>query len=452
MPARANPRISLTRAMGLVHAVLTETLVDGVWKGRRSAERIRIWGLRELALFWIAVSFHAPASLRRALSEGLGPAASPYPTPECSPQSFFARSQKLSWRFMSDLFHAFRARAVAVAPRAYARELRPLLRRFTAIEAVDGSRLDTVRRRLKILWRTRKSVVPGSLLAFYDIATGTVARLVFAPKAMASEFRRAVGAFDAIAPGTLLVGDRLYGVVRFFEALSARGLFGVARAFSVVTIRPVRRLSRKLREGAWLEDWEVMAGSGQTAAPQRLRRIRLERSGKLAIEVLTNVLDPHRLSADEALLLYRHRWSIERLFSDLKEVLSLDRLYGANVNAVATQVFAALILHTALRIAQAKAAQQARVEPEEISTKKFFPKAAVASSYLIQWECAFLATRRLNPEFEFKEPVWHRMKAASTTLDDVRVEVRTSRRGRGARRPGLRAWREWPDAALKRPP
>jgi hypothetical protein len=438
--------------MALIHEVLTSTLVESVWRGRRTFERVRVWGLHQLASFWIAVCFHAPASLRRALSEGLGIASSPYPVPACAPQSFFARSQRLSWQFMADLFHAFRARAVAQAPRAFAKELRPLLRRFHAIEAVDGSRLDPVRRRLKILWKGRESVIPGCLLAFYDLATGTVARLTFHPQAMASEFKNAVKAFAGIPSATLIVGDRLYGVVRFFAALSSHGLFGVSRRFSVVTIRPVRRLSRKLHEGAVLEDWEVLAGSAQTAKPQTLRHICLKRKGKAAIELLTNVLDPDRLSAAEALMLYRHRWTIERLFSDLKEVLSIHRLYGANVNAVATQVYAALILHTALRIAQATAAREARVQPEEISTKKFFPKAATASANLIGSECAFLAVARLNPEFELREPNWHRMKYASTTLKDVRVEVRRSRKGRGRRRPGIRAWRAWPPGALKRPP
>jgi hypothetical protein len=34
--------------------------------------------------------------------------------------------------------------------------------------------------------------------------------------------------------------------------------------------------------------------------------------------VLTNVLAPTRLSAEEALDLYPYRWSVERMFFDLK--------------------------------------------------------------------------------------------------------------------------------------
>ncbi len=447
-----NPRINLVRPMALIHEVLTSALVKLVWNRLRTVERTRIWGLEQLARFWIAVSFYAPASLRQALSDGLCKPGSPYEVPSCSAPSLFARSQELSWRFMAGLFHEFRARAVQRAPEVFARDLKSLFRRFHHIVAVDGSRLNPIRRRLKILWKSRCAVIPGSLVAFYDLATGTVARLTFSAKAMASEFRNFVDALVHIKPGTLIIGDRLYGTVRFFEALCAHGLFGVARRFKPVQVHRLRRLSRKRHEGGYVEDWEVKAGSGQSAKPQKLRLILLLMPGKKAFEVFTNVLQPHKLSAEEVLSLYRRRWTIERLFSDLKEVLHLHRLYAANVNAVATQVFAAVILHTALRISQGIAARDAKIEPEEISTKKFFPMAATASANLIGWQFAYLSVAAINPGLEIKEPAWSRMAVAYTTLDEVRVEERLSPKGRSRRRPGLRAWGQWPKSLLNHPP
>src|SRR5205814_7398311 len=109
--------------------------------------------------------------------------------------------------------------------------------------ALDGSKLDPVRRRLKIVWRESRAVLPGMLVAFYDLATGTLAKLVFDPVAKASEFRTALGSLGALARGTLLVADRAYGVPRFFEALSAAGLFGVSRRFSPAGLRRTRRWS-----------------------------------------------------------------------------------------------------------------------------------------------------------------------------------------------------------------
>lgn len=105
--------------------------------------------------------------------------------------------------------------------------------------------------------------------------------------------------------------------------------------------------------------------------------------------MLTNVLTPPRLTAEEALDLSPYRWSIERMFFDLKEVLTLNRLYAANPNAVAMQVYAAAIVDNAFRVAQSDAAAHVGWEPEEISPAKLFPKIATASFLYLheqEWE------------------------------------------------------------------
>jgi hypothetical protein len=126
-----------------------------------------------------------------------------------------------------------------------------------------------------------------------------------------------------------------------------------------------------------LEDWLVPAGSGVSAPTQLLRYIRWRRGGT-RYELLTNVLAPTRLAADEALALYPFRWSVERMYFDLKTVLNLNRVYAANPNAVAMQVYAAGLVYNAMRMAQSEAAAKLGVVPEEISPAKFFPRVAVA--------------------------------------------------------------------------
>jgi len=76
---------------------------------------------------------------------------------------------------------------------------------------------------------------------------------------------------------------------------------------------------------------------------------------------------------EDALALSRLRWSVERLFLDLKETLDRHCLYAAHPNLVAQQVYAAAIVHTAFRVAQAGIAKQARVLPEPLSPAKLFP-------------------------------------------------------------------------------
>ncbi len=102
---------------------------------------------------------------------------------------------------------------------------------------------------------------------------------------------------------------------------------------------------------------------------------------------LTSVLTPTRVPAEDALALYPYRWNIERMFFDLKEVLNLNRLYAANPNAVAMQVYAAGLVYKAMRVAQSEAATQVGLAPEDIAPAKCFPRlAAVAFRYLLEQE------------------------------------------------------------------
>ena len=54
----------------------------------------------------------------------------------------------------------------------------------------------------------------------------------------------AIAALEHVPKGTLLVGDRLYGVGAFFAALSERGLVGLCRRNGRQSWRWLRELSR----------------------------------------------------------------------------------------------------------------------------------------------------------------------------------------------------------------
>ena len=87
------------------------------------------------------------------------------------------------------------------------------------------------------------------------------------------------------------------------------------------------------------------------------------------------MLTPARLSAEEALDLYPYRWGIERMFFDLKEVLNLNRVYAANPNAVAMQVYAAAIVYNGMRVAQSEATAQLGWPPRGYLARQVLPQA-----------------------------------------------------------------------------
>lgn len=123
----------------------------------------------------------------------------------------------------------------------------------------------------------------------------------------------------------------------FVAALTTRGLVGEVSAQRppelAVGAGPAKDTtgSRRAVGDAGGTPWE-----GKSPA-QTLRWLRWRKRRDVR-ELLTDVLDPHRLAAEEALALYPWRWKIERLFFDLKEVLNLHRLYLSSPNGMAMQV------------------------------------------------------------------------------------------------------------------
>lgn len=425
---RKKRRIDLLETVDLLQSCLTEAACQEVFQQTRVTEREREWTLHALAEFWTAVVLRAPTSLTGALAEAQEGEAKGWPVaPATSKQAFFGRCQDLRWEFFTGLFRAFRDRLLSVSEPVYCAEFAPLRKLFPNIWVIDGSRLDAIAHRLKLLWDIRSPVLPGCVEACYDLARGIPRAFHFNPDAAAAEIERARGVLDEVPAGTLLLGDRLHAEPAFFDRITKKGIYGLFRRKRSVRLKKIQRLSRRRIAGGILEDWLVDAGSGQTAPIQRLRWIRF-RMGRVTLDSLTNVLDPKALPADMAWVLYSFRWSIERMFYDLKEVLNLHCFYAGNPNAVAMQVYAAAMVYAALRVAQGRAAVKAGVAPEAISTEKFFPKAAAASFAWTIIQITLRAIQEANPGQRLRLPDWRRHRFASVALDVVLLEKRSEHR------------------------
>ncbi|GEM_PF-1330399 len=439
------PQIDLLGAVQLLQEVLTESLCESVFKATRVTERIREWTLHALAQFWAAVILRAPQTLTQALQEAQRDPTSGWPAvPATSEQAYFKRCKNLRWTFFANLFDAFLARIVPKAKATFCPELAPLRERFPEVWALDGSRLDAVAHRLKLLWDVRSVVLPGCLEAAYDLFRGIPRILHFDPDAAKAESKRVFEILGRIPRETLLLGDRLYASVALFASLTNQNLWGLFRRNKAVKLKKVKRLRRRKirRDRVRIEDWLVDAGCGVTAPIQRLRWIRLHRGG-VWYELLTNVLDPKRLSAEEAIALYPCRWSIERLFFDLKEVLNLHCFYAANPNAVAMQVYAAALVYTAMRVVQAISADKADIPPDWISTAKLFPRIAAASATWTGIQIGVSEVEKLNPGVELRKPDWHEHPFASVSLEHVLIEPRNVLRRKRRYCKGRKHWKSF---------
>jgi len=428
---KPSSRVDLIGILELLTEHITQALCQTAPQTVRTTERQRQWSLYALVQFWMAVILRAPPSLSQALLDNQEGRQLLAPRIKASPEAFFQRCRDLSWKFFAEVFRRFIESLLKITPPRFCAKLGGLRERFAEVVVIDGSRLEAVAHRLKILWNDRSVVLPGCLLVIYDLFRGIPRAVEFCADAAASEFVRAKGALSSLAKDTLLVGDRLYCTASLFEELAHRGLWGLFRRNRQLGLRGLRRdpLRKKRWRGGLLREWRVQAGCGATAPIQALRLIQFKR-GRKVYEVLTNVLDGKRLTAEEAMELYPCRWTIERMYFDLKEVLNLNRLYPANPNAVGMQVYASALVYTAMRVAQSEVAEQVEIEPEDISPAKFFPKMAASCNDYVVGEHMIAEMLRLNPGKKLRRPSWKGQRCASVPLDAILVE----RRG-GLRRP-----------------
>lgn len=438
-PAGAGVRIDLIRVMDLLQEHISSALCRAVFRRVRITERQRKWTLEALVQFWIAVILRAPQALSHALLDTLDQRDPLVPRVQATPEAFFQRCRDLRPAFFAEVFRRFTARLMAHVPERYATALAPVQACFTAIVMIDGSRLAAIAHRLKILHNERAVVLPGCLLGVYDVGRGLCRALYFAADAAASEMTRAKVALADLERDVLVVGDRLYCTGDFFHALAAQQCWGLFRRNRCLSVRRQRCLRKRRHLGGCLEDWLVEAGSGQSVPVQTLRHIRWRRGGT-RYDLLTNVLDPTRLGAHEALALYPYRWRIERMYFDLKAVLNLNRLYAANPNAVAMQVYAAGMVYNAMRVAQGEVAAAAGLAPEEISPAKFYPRLAAACHVYVTAQLWAQQVTQLNPHQVLRLPNWSTERWASVSATSIRVE---RRRGSRRRRRYCKARRQW---------
>jgi hypothetical protein len=434
--------VDLLGLVELLQKHVAEALCEEVFEQTRDVERQREWSLHALAWFWIAVTIRAPKALTHALEQaGMG-GDKLLPHVEATSEAFFQKCKDLRSDFFSNLYEALGSRLLSEAAEVYAQDMLDLRQHFPEIWAMDGSQLAEVAHRLKILWNVHGAVLPGRLMAFYDLFRGINRGLSFEADAARNENLLAKEALAIVPEGTLVLGDRLYGMPGYFEKLAKHKLWGLFRRNGTAKVEIVEVLSRKQDGRILLEDLLVRVGSGAKGIPKQLVRLIRYRAGKKKLDLFTNVLDVEKLPADKAVKLYGMRWNIERMFFNLKEVLNLNRFYAANPNAIAMQVYAGVIVYNALRIIQGRIAQTHKIAPEMISPARLFPQVAAVAAKFATAEMTFAETAELNPGVKLIKPDWRKGGFGTTTLGSILVRKKDKPRTKGRPNPA-HVWKSW---------
>lgn len=438
---KPSPAIRLLPIASILNEHLTEPLCQQVFESVRINERQREWSLFTLAKFWTAVTIAAPNSLGQALDQGRGANNALMPEVTATDSGSFDRFTTMHWRFFHSLYYAFTQRLLGEARPIFGGAVAGLRARFPDILLIDGSRLDPIAHKLKILRNHAAVILPGCVTVVYDLFRGMTRQVLFDPDAAAPELLRAVPLLSSLPKGSLIVGDRLYASIQFFWELTERGLWGLFRLNGRLKVERLQLIGRGQCGGRGVvEDWLVKVGTGTSAPVITLRMICL-RQGKVQRDLLTSVLDPEMLTAEEALSLYPLRWQVERVFYDLKVVLKMSRFYTCNPNGVAMQVYAAVMVYNAFRVAQGRIAEEQGVAPEDISTAKLFPKLSKASFDAASCEWTYLALNRTNGGNLIKPDIVNEAPFGRTTLEAILVRKREGTRRRRYFVRGRRRWK-----------
>jgi hypothetical protein len=153
-----------------------------------------------------------------------------------------------------------------------------------------------------------------------------------------------------IGAGEIVLFDKAYVDFEHLLDLDARDVSWVSRAKENLQYRCVKRRIKRA-EGRILRDDEIVLRLPDTRAryPKRLRLVRaiVERDGKdVEMVFITNNFEWAPATIGD---LYKHRWSIEAFFKQIKQTLQLCDFLGHNKNAIQWQVWMGLLAYVLLR-------------------------------------------------------------------------------------------------------
>ena len=245
--------------------------------------------------------------------------------------------------------------------------------------------------------------------------------------------------FEQVLPsiprGALILNDRYYAKPKIWQQVAAQGVWMISRYNRTVKKRRLA-VNGQLRSSALsYDDWLIeMGGSLAGTDPVQLRWVRIWGPG-FDLTLVTNVIEPERLTPEQLMAAYRRRWSVERMYLAMKEVLELNHLYNCSPAAVGQQVYATAILYNTLRTSQAQIAVTAAVAPEILSVDKLFPTLIdhyiQATSFALGAEFAWEQVHAEHPRITRSEapldPPWLRVRIRDHLLEK-RKEERKKRR------------------------
>jgi hypothetical protein len=286
-----------------------------------------------------------------------------------SPQAITKRLDALPAAVMGQLFTEVCARLQTQAPPGVLLPRWTTVREhFSLIALVDGSTLEALRKKTRVLQEHEGLVLGGKMMVMVEAFSHCPLWQLYTEDAAANDKRFAAEIMAAVPVQGLLVFDLGFFSFLWFDDFTASHRFFVTRMREKTAYRTVRGLS----SGPAYRDEIIHVGqyrSNPCRHPLRLVSVLWQ---GMWYRYLTNVLDPQVLSARQVCELYRRRWRIEDAFALTKRVLDLAYLWTGSANAIQLQIYATLIFYAVLLTICQQVAQVLGEPLERISVEMVF--------------------------------------------------------------------------------
>jgi hypothetical protein len=278
-----------------------------------------------------------------------------------SPQAIIQRLDVRPAAVLGQLLVEVCARLQAQAPPALPHpRWAPVREHFPLIAIVDGATLEALRKTTQV-WREHAGLVlGGKMMVMVEAFSHRPLWQLYTDDAAANDKRFVAEILAALPVGGLLVFDLGFFSFLWFDDFTASDRFFVTRMREKTAYRTVQELS----SSPHARDELIQVGQYRSnPCTYPLRMVAVWWQGTW-YRYLTNVLDPHVLSARQVCELYRRRWRIEDAFALTKRLLDLAYWWTGSTNAVQLQIYATLLFYAVL-VTLCQQVAQALGEPLE---------------------------------------------------------------------------------------
>ena len=268
-------------------------------------------------------------------------------------EAVYGKLRRLPVKLSEALVRETTRRLRQVLPEGQASDVPPALSGYHVL-VVDGKKLKRLPKRLKALRGVRGKMLGGKIVAGLLLNDGLVTAMHASPDGEANDAPLTPDLLDQCQAEfrgpVLYVADRQFCDLKIQRRIEELGQAFLIRYSQKMLFSAEKERSFSDAQGRTVREAWGWLGSAKDPRRMYLRRITLERPGEEEIALMTNLLDPDAIPAEQLLEAYLARWTIERVFQQVTEVFHLERLVSTSPQGAIFQFALCALLYNLIQV------------------------------------------------------------------------------------------------------